>query len=378
MEKTLYIRDNAGKIRYWTCRPEPDGLEIEYGVLGGTPQFQYEAIEFGKGGRDQDEQIESRINSRVSKQLDKGYVEDLRQAETMKPMNRLGFSKPMLAKKSEDVDMVKMMTKPFYLQNKLDGNRCMIHNDGTGLVAYTRNGKEFKTLKHITQHLEDVIPAGYTLDGELYVHGQSLQTIVSWGKRLQPNTLKLEFHCYDLVSSESFGERLNELNGVLSRLKTGSGYPIRRVITSKFTPESTPNLGTPAVDLAGLLRAARSGGYEGLMFRSDYALNRGNWEKVGYEDGKRSGSLIKLKLWEDQEFPIVDITASADGWAILNCLAPNGKPFTVSCPGDVTFKRHVLNNKHDYIGKDATVQFAYWTEDGLPFHCVATAIRDYE
>lgn len=378
MERTLYIRDNAGKIRYWTCRPEPDGLEIEHGVLGGTPQFQYEAIEFGKGGRDQDEQIESRINSRVSKQLDKGYVEDLAQAETMKPMNRLGFSKPMLAKKSEDVDMVKMMTKPFYIQNKLDGNRCLIHNDGTGLIAYTRNGKEFKTLKHILEPLKDVVPSGWTLDGELYVHGQSLQTIVSWGKRLQPNTLKLEFHCYDMISDEGFWTRYNELGSVLSPVLE-KGYPsIRLVKTSKFTPENTPNFGTPAVDLAGLLRLARSGGYEGLMFRSDYALNRGNWEQVGYEDGKRSGSLIKLKLWEDQEFPIVDITASADGWAILHCLAPNGKPFTVSCPGDVTFKRHVLNNKHDYIGKDATVQFAYWTEDGLPFHCVATAIRDYE
>lgn len=378
MERTLYIRDNAGKIRYWTCRPEPDGLEIEHGVLGGTPQFQYEAIEFGKGGRDQDEQIESRINSRVSKQLDKGYVEDLAQAETMKPMNRLGFSKPMLAKKSEDVDMVKMMTKPFYIQNKLDGNRCLIHNDGTGLIAYTRNGKEFKTLKHILEPLKDVVPSGWTLDGELYVHGQSLQTIVSWGKRLQPNTLKLEFHCYDMISDEGFWTRYNELGSVLSPVLE-KGYPsIRLVKTSKFPPENPPNFGTPAVDLAGLLRLARSGGYEGLMFRSDYALNRGNWEQVGYEDGKRSGSLIKLKLWEDQEFPIVDITASADGWAILNCLAPNGKPFTVSCPGDVTFKRHVLNNKHDYIGKDATVQFAYWTEDGLPFHCVATAIRDYE
>ncbi|AIK67530.1 putative DNA ligase [Cronobacter phage vB_CsaP_Ss1] len=378
MEKTLYIRDNAGKIRYWTCRPEPDGLEIEHGVLGGTPQFQYEAIEFGKGGRDQDEQIESRLNSRVSKQLDKGYVEDLRQAETMKPMNRLGFAKPMLAKKSEDVDMVKMMTKPFFLQNKLDGNRCLVHNDGTGLVAYTRNGKEFKTLKHILEPLESFIPAGYTFDGELYVHGQSLQTIVSWGKRLQPNTLKLEFHTYDLISDEPFSARYNELRDVFAA-SSGKLYPSTRlVLTSKFTPESTPNFGTPAVDLAGLLRVARSGGYEGLMFRSDYALSRGNWEQVGYEDGKRSGSLIKLKLWEDQEFPIVDIQPSADGWAILHCLAPNGKPFTVSCPGDVTFKRHVLNNKHDYIGKNVTVQFAYWTEDGLPFHCVATAIRDYE
>lgn len=378
MEKTLYIRDNAGKVRYWTCRPEPDGLEIEHGVLGGTPQFQYEAIEFGKGGRDQDEQIESRINSRVSKQLDKGYVEDLRQAETMKPMNRLGFAKPMLAKKSEDVDMVKMMTKPFFLQNKLDGNRCLVHNDGTGLVAYTRNGKEFKTLKHILEPLESFIPAGYTFDGELYVHGQSLQTIVSWGKRLQPNTLKLEFHTYDLISDEPFSARYNELRDVFAA-SSGKLYPSTRlVLTSKFTPESTPNFGTPAVDLAGLLRLARSGGYEGLMLRSDYSLNRGNWEQVGYEDGKRSGSLIKLKLWEDQEFPIVDIQPSADGWAILHCLAPNGKPFTVSCPGDVTFKRHVLNNKHDYIGKNVTVQFAYWTEDGLPFHCVATAIRDYE
>lgn len=378
MEKTLYIRDNAGKVRYWTCRPEPDGLEIEHGVLGGTPQFQYEAIEFGKGGRDQDEQIESRINSRVSKQLDKGYVEDLRQAETMKPMNRLGFAKPMLAKKSEDVDMVKMMTKTFFLQNKLDGNRCLIHNDGTGLVAYTRNGKEFKTLKHILGPLENFIPAGYTFDGELYVHGQSLQTIVSWGKRLQPNTLKLEFHTYDLISDEPFSARYNELRDVFAA-SSGKLYPSTRlVLTSKFTPESTPNFGTPAVDLAGLLRLARKDGYEGLMFRSDYALNRGNWEQVGYEDGKRSGSLIKLKLWEDQEFPIVDIQPSADGWAILHCLAPNNEGFTVSCPGDVTFKRHVLNNKHDYIGKNVTVQFAYWTEDGLPFHCVATAIRDYE
>lgn len=378
MDKPLYIRDNSGKIRYWVCREVLDGLEIEHGVLNGTPQFQFESIEEGKASRNQDEQIASRINSRYNKQLDKGYVYDLEVAKTMKPVNSLGFCKPMLAKKSEDVDLDKMMTRPFYLQNKLDGNRCLIHNDGTGLVAYTRNGKEFKTLRHILEPLQNIIPADYTLDGELYIHGVSLQTIVSWGKRLQPDTLKLQFHCYDLISPEPFSERNNELGAIL----TGAGktlYPTTRlVLTSKFTPESTPNFGGSAVDLAGLLRLARKDGYEGLMFRSDYALNRGNWEQVGYEDGKRSGSLIKLKLWEDQEFQIVDIQSSADGWAILHCLAPNGKPFTVSCPGDVTFKRHVLNNKHDYIGKNVTVQFAYWTEDGLPFHCVATAIRDYE
>lgn len=374
MERTLYIRDNAGKVRYWTARPEPDGLEIEHGVLGGTPQYQYEAIEFGKGGRDQDEQIESRINSRASKQLDKGYVEDLTVAQTMKPMNRLGFAKPMLAKKSEDVDMALMMTKTFYLQNKLDGNRCLVHNDGTGLIAYTRNGKEFKTLKHILEPLESIVPAGYTIDGELYVHGVSLQTIVSWGKRLQPDTLKLELHAYDLIADEGFGARYNELGAILRGVTSKPSYPIRLVDTREITPESRANFG----GLSPLLGEARAKGYEGLMFRSDYTLERGVFKQVGYEDGKRSGSLIKLKDWLDQEFIIDKVSASADGWAILHCWTANQKEFTVSCPGDVTFKRYVLNNKESYIGKKVTIKFAYWTEDGLPFHCVATAIRDYE
>jgi DNA ligase-1 len=374
MEKTLYIRDNAGKVRYWTCRAEPDGLEIEHGVLGGTPQYQYEAIEFGKGGRDQDEQIESRINSRVSKQMDKGYVEDLSVAETMKPMNRLGFAKPMLAKKSEDVDMALMMDKKFYLQNKLDGNRCLVHNDGTGLVAYTRNGKEFKTLKHILEPLESIVPAGYTIDGELYVHGVSLQTIVSWGKRLQADTLKLQLHAYDLIADEGFGARYNELSGLLRGVSSNPSYPIRLVDTGEITPESRANFR----GLSPLLSKARGAGYEGLMFRSDYTLERGVFKKVGYEDGKRSGSLIKLKDWLDQEFKIVDIQPSADGWAILQCETGLGGLFTVSCPGDVSFKRYVLANKQKYIGKYVTVKFAYWTADNMPFHCVAVAIRDYE
>ena len=74
----------------------------------------------------------------------------------------------------------------------------------------------------------------------------------------------------------------------------------------------------------------------------------------------------------------MNISASADGWAILHCVTGLGAEFTVSCPGDVYFKRYVLNNKEKYIGKNVTVKFAYWTADNLPFHCVATAIRDYE
>lgn len=371
MERTLYIRDNAGKLRYWTCREALDGLEIEHGVLNGTPQFQYESIEEGKAGRSQDEQIESRINSRCNKQLDKGYVTDLEVAKVMKPVNSLGFNKPMLAKKSEDVDMHRMMTKPFYLQNKLDGNRCPVANDGTGLVAYTRNGKEFTTLKHILEPLKTVLPSDVTIDGELYLHGVSLQTIVSWGKRLQPDTLKLQLHIYDIMEDAPFSERNKELDAILtpSFLKA---YPsIRRVETRAYTPESGANL-------RDLLAVARGDNYEGLMFRSDYSLNRGVMVPVGYEDGKRSGSLIKLKEWDSMEFQVYDITDSEDGWAILHLINPRGEPFTASCPGSVPFKTMVLREKEKYIRKWVTIRFAYWTEENKPFHGVAEAFRDYE
>ena len=374
MSDTLYIKDNAGHLRYWKCYEVLNGLEIEYGVCGGTPLYQSEDIEEGKGGRDQDEQIASRIQSRINKQLDKGYVFDKEQAASMRPVNALGFVKPMLAKKSEDVDVKKLLTRDVYYQHKLDGNRCLIHNDGTGLVAYTRNGKEFTTLKHITDQLKNIIPADATLDGELYCHGVPLQTIVSWGKRLQADTLKLNYHCYDIVSNDPFSERINELGAILGGRANTLGGNIAIVNAIKISHDSGANLG----GIPALVGRSRADGYEGGMVRSDWALERGVFVPVGYEDGKRSGSLIKCKLWDNAEFEIIGVDTSADGWAILNLSNPRGPNFSVSCPGDVPFKHYVRVHREKYIGKKVTVKFAYWTTDNVPFHPTAEAIRDYE
>lgn len=367
----LYIRDNSGKLRFWSCYEVVGGIEIEHGVVGGASQFQFEEIEEGKGGRDVDEQIASRIESRTNKQLDKGYVRDIEVAKTMKPMNRLGFCKPMLAKKQEDVDIGLLRQKPFYIQYKLDGNRCLVHNDGTRLTAYTRNGKEFTTLDHILEPLKDIIPAGYTLDGELYIHGVSLQNIVSLVKRKQPGTEKVIYHVYDMISDDGFGSRYNELETILSDFKDNPTLPIKLVKTVRYEPYNP-------IDLGALLREARRLKYEGLMFRSDYKVVRGKMLETGYEDGKRSGSLVKFKVWESEEFEVINIKPSADGWAILTCSNPRGENFTVSCPGNMSFRRHVLDCKHLYIGKQVTLNFAYWTADGKPFHPTAVAFRDYE
>lgn len=372
--RTLYKRDGKGVIRYWKCYKVEGGIEMEHGVLDGKSQVQFEKVASGKAGRDLDQQIALRMNSRANKKMDAGYIASLDEVKgTDRVINRLGFLKPMLAKKQEDVDLDLLCSKPYYIQYKLDGNRCLVHNDGNRLIAYTRNGKEFGTLEHILEKLQGVIPPGQTLDGELYIHGVSLQNIVSLVKRKQPDTDKIIYHIYDTISESPFSERHKLLESILADFKDTTSSPIRLLKTTRC--EGGPS------QIYNAMKQAREQGYEGLMIRSDNKIVRRKLQKAGYEDGKRSGSLIKFKEWISEDFVVKDIVPSKDGWARCICLIsdnPQGKTFAVSCPGDMEFRHHVMEHKEEFIGKELTCDFAYWTKDGVPFHPTAVIFRDYE
>ena len=364
---TVYKQGADGSLRFWSIEQTPFGIIMEHGHVGGEVQTQEEIIDEGLAGRSLDEQIESRYNSRLNKKLDAGYVYDIEIAKMGKAKNMLGLCKPMLAQKSEDVDVSLLRKHTLYRQPKLDGNRCLIHNNGSRIVAYTRNGKEITTLDHITSSLD--IPVGFTLDGELYCHGESLQTIVSWVKRKQADTARIKYHVYDCVMNAPFSTRYAALRDALE----GKVYKdITLVETIAISPDSGANLG-------GILSDYRDLGYEGGILRSDYTYDRyGKLTPVGYEDGKRSKSLIKLKAWQTEEFEIVDITESADGWGICHCITKSGNKFSVSAPGSHYHKRRMLTHKSEYIGKPLTVEFAFYTAALVPFHPVSVAVRDYE
>lgn len=346
IEHTLYIKGNDGNVRVWHIESLDDGLAIEHGVLGGSMQLKTEGIFEGLAGRTLEEQIELRIDSRVKRQLDKGYSYNIEDARK-NPTNQLGLKKPMLAHKIKD-------HKPDWdsamVQYKYDGHRCLLTCHEGEIIAYSRNGQKYNTIEHITCHIN--LEEGMTIDGELYCHGMTLQQISSLVKRDYPleATLEIKYHVYDIMEDLPYKER----------------YEIIKAMQLGPNAELVPTWQN-VKDIQETFKKARQEGYEGLIIR------HGN---SGYEDGKRSKSLIKMKAFEDNEFEVISIEASKDGWAILNCVALNGKVFSVSAPGTMRDKIGILHAAGDYLGRMVTVEYANLTKDGVPFHPVAKCFKD--
>ena len=112
--------------------------------------------------------------------------------------------KPMLAYKvgRKEVDW----SEKVFIQPKLDGVRCVISKDG----AYSRTGKEWLNIHHITANLEPFFEKYpyVILDGELYNHElkDDFEKIISLVRKTKPtkgdrveSAEYVQFHCYDYI-----------------------------------------------------------------------------------------------------------------------------------------------------------------------------------
>lgn len=355
MEIKLY-RKNANGIGTWRIWSEGSTIRIAHAtVMGGSEVHHKEEVKTNLSGRTIEEQVALRIRSRVSRMKDKGYKDTLSEAQESSS-NQLGLDRPMLAHPINRVSGIDY--NGAVLQKKLDGHRCLITAQEGELIAYSRQGKPITSIKHILRGLAGRLPEGTTLDGELYCHGVKLQTIGSWIKREQPATSNLFFVCYDLISPERYVDRHRELSEIIAPVDTGAPG---RVVVLPYSPYE----GEEAT--RSLFRTVRSQGFEGLMLRLD---NR------GYEAGRRSSSLLKIKEFEQEEFQVVGFKTSSTGWAICECVTKDGKKFDCSAPGTLEEKKRVLYQQDKYLYRYLTIDFAHWTDDGLPFQPTAVRWRE--
>lgn len=349
----LFKKDSRGCLRVWRIEMEEDGLLMEYGKVDGAIIEEYEEITQGKGGRSLEEQIESRYNSRINKKIDAGYVDSIDKIGK-RSLNSLGFDQPTKAKLYQDVKP--RLSDGAFIQAKYNGHRCCINRRGGEATPYSKNGKVINSI----DHLLDGIGEGPTLDGELYIHGMSLQKISSLVRKKQEGSLNLTYVIYDIMTDEPYSERLTRLNNLV--LPPGVIVASTQLITSEAA-------------MWCLFDELRASGYEGAMLR------RG---EQGYEYGKRSSNLIKVKKGEnddfilDDEFLVIDVIPSAHGWGRLVCEAANGKEFKMSAPGTFAQKTEILKNKHSYIGKKIRAEYSELTDDGKPSHPTAIMFREEE
>lgn len=351
---TVLFRKNklgVGEWRIWTV---DNVLWIGHAqVVNGSLVTHQETVQKGLAGRSMSEQIASRVASRINKQRDRGYVDTFEDARDNPRTNMLDLPHPMLAKKITDM---RGWPGKAIQQPKLDGFRCLATRNSEGeVICYTRGGKILDALVHVTERLEPNMPDDFILDGEIYQHGKPLQAVASLAKRRQIGTELLTYHVYDCIDEGGFLARYDTARTVVDRVNS------ERIVM-------VPNHHVSSEDeMWSLFVEHREAGYEGSMLR---------FLDTPYESGCRSKGLLKVKARLDEDFPVVDIDEDKNGNARLHCRMKHGKIFKTTAPGNFDQKKFVLAHKDQYIGRDVEVEFANYTDDGIPFHAVATRWKE--
>ena len=301
------------------------------------------------------EQALRELDSKIRLKLDKGYV--LTREEAEKPVtNTLGLSLPMLATPIEKVKPERILWNSAFAQPKLDGHRAL-YKDG---VLYSRQGKELK-LPHIIEAIKNANLNKLHLDGELYIHGVSLQDLSRLIKKPSEGTLDLKYHIYDIVADLPFALR----TGVLKN--TAQQSPALELVET-IQVDDLDTLDTLHEDY-------RAAGYEGTMLR--YGTD-------SYTTGKRSRTLLKLKEFHDDEFMVVwyeegkpyikgDTTYQVPVWT---CQTFNGKQFNVTAAGTMQEKHSQWENRRLHVGNPLTVKYHYLSKDGIPQLPIALRWRE--
>lgn len=363
----LYARASNGKTKYWEIKvyettPEaPVYINTKHGYEGSNLVETITEIKTGKNiGRANEttkwEQAIAQATSTWQKKKDKGYSETL---STSSPIKL-----PMLAhdyfKRGKDI------TFPCYVQPKLNGVRMLAYCQGNNVTLYSRGGKIFNTLNHIAEELKLIMKDGQYLDGEIYNHDLDLQEIVSILKceKEDRGRDKLQYWIYDVPSDLIFNNRLRSLQNLQYLLTDNTNLVI--VNTDECTSKH---------HVKDYFKQFITEGMEGLMLRN---------KQGSYKYSHRSADLQKYKEFQSEEFEIIDVVGgeagkSEENCAIFVCKTAEGVTFNVRPKGARELRVKWLNEERlNLIGKHLTVKYFEYTPDGVPFHPVGEAIRDYE
>ncbi len=386
----IYALSKTGKKQVWTAdvKENADGTAvaiISHGFVDGKKQTDERTYTVGKNiGRANATTAYQQCFAETEKkwkdkQQKDGYsVSGTSVGGTFYPMLAQVYAPTAkaTAKTANSANSAKASSRasifPCSAQPKLDGLRCVIYADATGVcVAQSRTGGIFQHLSHILDELRPVITPNLVFDGELYttdIPFEELAGLIKKKKKTDADLLRIhqvKYHIYDIYFRDSpampFKTRYFLLADILKKTAMDA---IRLVNTQVVYDQET---------FYSAFQNYVEEGYEGIMLRADKGV---------YGVNTRSSDLLKYKEFKEDEFEIVGYqegTGRDTGTVIWKCVIPDGSDtFFVRPKGYLQFRQQQFNDAPTYVGKMLTVIYQELSQYGVPRFPVGKSIRDGE
>lgn len=370
MKDVLISRDTKGKVRVLNFNLEHikadsgDSYIIHRssGLLNGKMIEQPDLIILkGKVKRTVQEQAELEYNSLIKKALDKGYKkitesltdENIKAVLPIDKTDQNDVKKPMLCKVL-DKTKTTLTSKLWLSSYKLDGVRCFLYWRNGEVHTASRGGQDYDIpatyirndpfISRLLSENQDLI-----LDGEIYKHGWTLNTISGLCRKetLEENHKELKFYCYDIVDeNRAFKYRAVELGRIRKECFSDKLVIIDHV---------------PVQGLDQIMRQhdkAVSEGYEGLVIRDPEAL---------YKCGARDNRMLKIKEMTTDEFKILGLVEGLREEDMCFLMeTKEGYQFKAKPIGTREEKQEYRTHINDYIGKLGTIKYFGYTHTDKP------------
>lgn len=418
VKSTLYAKNKNGSFQEWKVYAIGVLVVVEFGQVGGKVQTKETICEPKNVGRANEttaeEQALSEAISKWEKQVRLGYRETIEELQTEDVLS------VMLA--ADAIKKSHMIIYPCYVQPKLDGLRCLVTFDEEGNPTFnSRGNKTYPIEGKIVEQVKTVHKATEfpMLDGEVYLHGLTLQKIISLAKkwRTHPDIEKeiqkdfegdnkrrdkaisngestykdfnkddvsvdilpvpdvdryggyesadLQFHIFDVphktkvwYSPSNKEHRLNDL------------LDVRDVVIDEELSHLCIVLGDFFVDEESVkdqIAIHMQNGYEGDIIRNFKGL---------YEFGQRSNDLLKWKIFQSEECLVTGYVIDKNDEAVLEALTKTGKKFSFKMKG--TFKDRNEAAAKRLVSKYVTFTFQALTDGGVPQFPVGIAVREVD
>ena len=251
-------------------------------------------------------------------------------------------------------DNIKNIKFPCFSTPKLNGVNGLYKRKGQSITLYSRGGEVYPEIPHLTRLINRTMDflGCNELNGELYIHGEHLQDIQSAVKK--PNTLSpnLTFAIFDIPDCKStYNERRDSLATLTSNqyisVLTGVECNSHQDIEIHYNQCILGNLeGT-------------------VVYNHDHL----------YIYNQRSSNAFKYKKALDAELPILGYELDKQGNPTLICQSEGG-PFKVRPTGTAEYRKQLLLDMPNNIGKHYKVEYECLSKSLVPLKPVGLGIRE--